>query len=95
MAEVYGNLVILVMEGVLAGSLTCPPTMHHRHALHDSRRVTDRRWLCATSMATQKSSGNGKDLLQIHVSTTWVGRNHTPVCRYNTCGVTQIGVRGR
>ena len=41
---------------------------------------------------SQKSSGNGKDLLQIHVSTTWVGRNHTPVRRYNTCVVTQIGV---
>ena len=39
----------------------------------------------------QKSSGYGKDLLQIHVSTTWVGRNHTRVRRYYTCGVTQIG----
>ena len=43
---------------------------------------------------SQKSSGNGKDLLQMHVSTRWVGRNHTPVRRYNTCAVTQIGVVG-
>ena len=40
---------------------------------------------------SQKSSGNGKDLLQIHVPTAWVGRNHTPVLRYYTCAVTQIG----
>ena len=45
--------------------------------------------------ATQKSSGNLKDLLQIHVSTTWVGRNHTPVRRYNTCGFTQIRSQDR
>jgi len=42
--------------------------------------------------ATQKSFGNGKDLLHIHVSTAWVGRNHTAVRRYYTCAVTQIGV---
>ena len=45
MAEVYGNLVIvviLVMEGVSKAAL-CPSTMHHRHALYDSRRVTERR----------------------------------------------------
>ena len=47
------------------------------------------------SDAAQKSSGNGKDLLQIHVFTTGVGRNHTPVRRYNTCAVTQIGVTVR
>ena len=42
MAEVYGNLVIfvtLVMEGV-DRAVTYSPTMHHRHALYDSRRVT-------------------------------------------------------
>ena len=26
---------------------------------------------------SQKSSGNGKDLLQIHVPTAWVSRSHT------------------
>ena len=41
--------------------------------------------------ATQKSSGNGKGLLQMHVSTTWVARNHTHVGRYDTYAVTQIG----
>jgi len=40
---------------------------------------------------SQKSSGNGKDLLQIDASTTWVSRNHTPARRYYTCAVTQIG----
>ena len=40
----------------------------------------------------QKSSGNEKDLLQIHVSTTWVGRSLTPVRRHYTCAVTKIGV---
>ena len=44
---------------------------------------------------SQKSSGNGKDLLQIHASKTWVGRNHTPIRRYYTCGVTQIGLQDR
>ena len=44
---------------------------------------------------SQKSSGNGKDLLQRHVSTTWVGRSHTHLRRYNTCAVTQIGVGSR
>ena len=44
LAEVYGNLVIVVivvMEGVSRAAL-CPSTMHHRHALYDSRRVTGR-----------------------------------------------------
>jgi hypothetical protein len=45
-----------------------------------------------SDLPTQKSSGNGKDLLQIHVSIRWVGRNHTHLSRYNTCAVTQIGV---
>ena len=45
--------------------------------------------------ATQKSSGNGKDLLQIHVSTSWVGRDYTPVRKYYTCAVTQIGMGSR
>ena len=44
------------------------------------------------AITTQKSSGNGKDLLQIHVSTTWIGRNHTPVGRYYTSAVKQIGL---
>ena len=44
---------------------------------------------------SQKSSGNRKDLLQIQVPTTWVGRNHTRVRRYYTCVVTQIGVWSR
>ena len=51
LAEVYGNIVIvviLVMEGVSKAAL-CPSTMHHSHPLYDSRRVTDRRWLCTTS----------------------------------------------
>ena len=43
----------------------------------------------------QKSSGNGKDLIQIHVSTTLVGRNHVRVRRYYTFGVTQIGLQDR
>ena len=54
MAEVYGNLVIvviLVMEGVVR-AVTYPPTMHHRHALYDSRRVTEGHWLCTASTAT-------------------------------------------
>ncbi len=53
MAEVYGNLVIvviLVMEGVVS-VVTYPPTMHHRHAVYDSRRVTDGHWLCTASKA--------------------------------------------
>jgi hypothetical protein len=50
---------------------------------------------CGHWDATQKSSGNGKDLIQIHVSTTWVGRDHTPVRRYYTCAVTQIGSQDR
>ena len=45
--------------------------------------------------AAQKSSGNGKDLLQIHVSTRWVGRSYTPVRRYYTYAVTQIDVGSR
>ena len=52
MAEVYGNLVIvviLVMEGV-DRSLTYPPTMSCRHALYDPRRVTDGHWPCTASM---------------------------------------------
>ena len=39
---------------------------------------------------SQKSSGDGKGLLQIHVSTTWVGRTHTAVRRCYTCALTQI-----
>ena len=30
-------------------SLTCPPATPHIHALYDSRRVTDRCWLCTAS----------------------------------------------
>ena len=44
---------------------------------------------------TQKSSGNGKDLLQIHASTTWVGKNHNPVGRYFTSAVARIEVSDR
>ena len=47
---------------------------------------------CGHLDATQKSSGNGKDLLHLHVSTRWVGRNHTHLRRYYTCAVTQIGM---
>ena len=60
MAEVFGNLVIvviLVMEGVVS-VVTYPPTMHHRHALYDSRRVTDGHWLCTASMATYAVKGS-------------------------------------
>ena len=46
-------------------------------------------------MPTQKSSGNGKGLLQIHVPTAWVGRNHTTVRWYYTWAVTQIGSKDR
>ena len=44
LAEVYGNLVIvviLVMEGVSRAAL-CPTSMHHRHAVYDFKRVTGR-----------------------------------------------------
>ena len=44
---------------------------------------------------SQKSSGNGKDLLQIHVSTTLVGKSHTPVGRYFTSAVARIEVSDR
>ena len=40
----------------------------------------------------QTSSGNGKDLLQIHASIGWVGKNHTHLRTYDTCVVTKIGV---
>ena len=43
----------------------------------------------------QKSSGNGKDLPQIHVFIRWVGRNHTHLRRYYTRAVTKIGMRVR
>ena len=44
---------------------------------------------------SQKSSGNGKDLLQIHVATTLVGRNHTPVGRYLPSATARIEVSDR
>ena len=44
MAEVYGNLVILVMEGVDRAAL-CPPVMLHRHALYGDYRVTEGCWV--------------------------------------------------
>ena len=31
-------------------AVICPPAMPHRHALYDSRRVTDRHWQCTVSM---------------------------------------------
>ena len=47
--------------------------------------------------AEQKSSGNGKDLLQIDVSTRWAGLNniHSHAPRYDTCAVAQVGVTAR
>lgn len=47
--------------------------------------------------AAQKPSGNGKDLLQIEVSTRWAGVNnsHTHSRRYDTCAVAQVGVTAR
>ena len=60
MAEVYGNLVIvviLVKEGVSRAAL-CPPTMPHRHALYDSRRVT-RRYLGAAMMVPHRRCYRG------------------------------------
>ena len=60
MAEVYGNLVIvviLVMKGV-DRAVTYPPKMHHRHALYDSRRVTKGNWLCTANMATHAVLGS-------------------------------------
>ncbi len=44
---------------------------------------------------SQKSSGNGKDLLQIRVSTTLVGKNHTPIGRFFTCTLARIEVSDR
>ena len=32
--------------------------MHHRHALYDSRRLTDRHWLCTASLATHAVLGS-------------------------------------
>jgi hypothetical protein len=49
LAEVYGNLVIvviLVMEGV-DRAVICPPAMPHRDALYDSRRATEGHWQCS------------------------------------------------
>jgi hypothetical protein len=43
----------------------------------------------------QKSSGNGKSLLQIHVSTTRVGMNHPLCLRIYTQAVTQIRSQDR
>ena len=40
------------------GSLTCLPKMHHRHALYDSRRVTDRLQQCTASLATHAVLGS-------------------------------------
>ena len=60
MAEVYGNLVIvviLVMEGV-GRTVICLPTMHHKHAIHDFSRNKDRRWQCTASMATAAVLGS-------------------------------------
>ncbi len=34
------------------------PEMSHRHALYDSRRVTDRHWLCTARMATHAALGS-------------------------------------
>jgi len=61
----------------------------------DALKISIRHVSIITYMPIQKSSGNGKNLLQIHVSTSWVGRNHTHARRYYTCAVTQIGVRVR
>ena len=60
MAEVYGNLVIvviLVMEGV-DKAMTYPPTMPRRHALYDSKRLTDRRYLNTASIAKAATLGS-------------------------------------
>ena len=35
-----------------------PPTMHDRHAVYVSRRVTDRHWLFTASMATYAVLGS-------------------------------------
>ena len=43
-----------------------------------------------TYLPIQKSSGNRKDLLQIHISIRLVGRNHTHLRRYYKCAVIQI-----
>ena len=77
MAEVYGNLVILVilvMEGVDRAAL-CRDTIHHRHALYDSRRLTDRHWLCTASMATHAVLGVCMSLTEaLCLSVTSTGR---------------------
>ena len=39
-------------------AVICPPKMHHRHALYDSRRVTDRLQQCTASLATHAVLGS-------------------------------------
>jgi len=46
-------------------------------------------------MTHQKSSGNGKNLIQLHVSIRWVGMNHPRCLRIYTQAVTQIGLQDR
>jgi len=60
LAEVYGNLVIvviLVMERV-DKAMTHPPKMPHRHALNNSKRLTDRRYLYAASIGKAATLGS-------------------------------------
>ena len=77
MAEVYGNLVIvviLVMEGVDRAAV-CPDTIHQRHALYDRRRLTDRHWLCTASKATATVLGVCMSLTEaLCLSVTSTGR---------------------
>ena len=76
--------------------------MTHRQQAHPVRQFVRRLLLIFSNTgkvkhldATQKSSDNGKGLLHLHLSTTWVGMNHTRVRRYHTFGVTQIGLQAR
>ena len=91
-----------MIEKMVSGGCIGSLARHFNAQLHKHLRqstyqlVTVNRHILYVSLCVnQKSSGNGKDLLQIHVSTSWVGRNHTPVRRYYTCAVTQIGVGSR
>ena len=66
----------------------CPPTMHHRHALYDSGRFTDRRWLCTTSKGYTGSARQPVwGLQRLYVLSLLVQGNWTLRCHTDSASI--------